>query len=159
MFHLHTPEAYTHTAYTQKENSSICSQGEDTEAQTHIHSRAAKGQGTYCHTHRLKCHTGESGRMAGREELSSQGKICPCRCCLSDLLKRARTHGDMQRKVMDPVTQELERGHAKKHPPVLYATISCFGYKADTVLKANRDTKTKADTHTDTYSGKHQNAA
>lgn len=108
----HPPEAYTHTAYTRKENSSTRSRGEDTEAQTHTHARAAKGQGTHCHTHRLKCHTGESGRTAGRGELSSRGKICPCRCCLADPLKRARTHGDTQRKVMDPVTQQLERGRA-----------------------------------------------
>lgn len=45
---------------------------------THTHSfKAAEGQGTHCHTLSEVSHTGDSGRMAGRGELSTRRKIYP----------------------------------------------------------------------------------
>lgn len=82
----------------------MCSRGEYTETYTHF--RAAKGpRDTLSHTLSEVSHTGESGRMAGRGELSSRRKICPSRYGLSDLLERRHTHTHTQRKVIDPVTQ------------------------------------------------------
>lgn len=89
------------------------SEGEHTEARnthTHTHARAdTKGcegpRDTLSHSLSEVSHTGESGRMAGRGELSSRRKICPSRYCLSDLPGRERAHAHTQRKVIDPVTQ------------------------------------------------------
>lgn len=73
---------------------------------THTHSKAAMGQGTYCHTHCLKCHT-QASLGVWRAEGSCQvgGRFVPpdtaCRICW----KGAHTHTHTQRKVRDPVTQ------------------------------------------------------
>lgn len=103
---------YTHGIYAERKQFHSQPGRGHGGANTHSCQGREGPRDTLSHTHRLKCHTGESGRTAGRGELSSPGKICPCRCCLSDLRKRARPHGDTQRKVMDPVTQQLERGRA-----------------------------------------------
>lgn len=76
----HPPEAYTHTAYTQKENSSTRSRGEDTEAQTHTLMpglRRAKGH-TVTHTpsevshRRVWAYGGQRGAVKSGEDLSLQ---------------------------------------------------------------------------------------
>lgn len=79
-----SPGIYIHTVHTPQK----CAARES----AHTHSRAAKGpRDKLSHTMSEVSHTGESGRMAGRGELSSQKKIRPSRYCLSDLLKRPHT--------------------------------------------------------------------
>lgn len=93
MFHSHILSRHIYTCMHTK-NCAVCSWGEYTE--THTHSRAAKGQGTHCHTHCLKCHT-QASLGVWRAEGSCQvgGRFVPpdtaCRICWKQGT-RAHTH-------------------------------------------------------------------
>lgn len=89
----------------------IRTKGEDTVTQTHTR---RWGRGTHCHTRRLKCHTGESGRMAGRGELSKSGRegSSPQISLVGSAGKRRQAGA--RPKVIDPVTQQVEHSGAWK---------------------------------------------
>lgn len=73
MFHSHILSRHIHTCsiYTQKK----CHMQQ---GRVHTHSRAAKGQGTYCHTHCLKCHTQASlGVWRAEGSCQARGRFVP----------------------------------------------------------------------------------
>lgn len=82
----------------------ISTEGEDTVTQTR---RRRRGRGTRCHTRRLKCHTGESGRMAGRGELSKSGREGSSPQISLVGSAGERRQAGARPKVIDPVTQQV----------------------------------------------------
>lgn len=123
------------------------SEGEHTEARnthTRADTRAAKGQGTHCHTHCLKCHT-QASLGVWRAEGSCQvgGRFVPpdtaCRICRGE---SARTPTHSERLSTQSLNSPSMAGAKKHTPSSLDATVKVLWMKSRCCVGEKKKEKT-----------------